>query len=303
MAWNNLRLAAVAVASALLGALCPASAEDRPFDRDWRTGVVVAPGARTWTADDLKQKQALIRDVASRRGKTCSHYAFLGWPGEVGPGEAIRKHTRANYEAAGYTIEEQPGDIPSEKIWNVAGNGREAVILWGDIPGSTIYFSCITAGGPAADPDKPLYLTALLALAAAMAGIGLWLMRRLRTQGAASLTWPSTTGTVTSSEVARYKTRGAPQFMAKVGFDYAVDGATFSGNRLRFGNYAAAEAKAKEDAAKYPVGAKVDVRYDPSSPARSVLEPGNAGFSVWGLVLAITGGILLVVAAMVAFLV
>ncbi len=33
---------------------CPArTPKDRPFDHDWRTGVTVAPGAMTWTDDNL----------------------------------------------------------------------------------------------------------------------------------------------------------------------------------------------------------------------------------------------------------
>jgi hypothetical protein len=302
MAWKNLRLAVLAIAGALLGVLQPAAAEDRPFDRDWRTGVLVAPGAQTWTAGNLKEKQGLIRDVAGRRGKTCSHYAFLGWPEAAGAPADIRKQTRANYEAAGYTVAETTGDIPTDIVWSITGNGREATVLWGEFGGSTVYFSCITAGEPAADPDKPLYLTVLLALAALGTGFGLWLVHSVRKQGAASLAWPSTQGTVTSSEVVRYKTKGGPQFIAKIGFDYAVEGAKLAGNRLRFGNYAAAQAKAQEDAAKYPVGANVDVRYDPANPSSSVLEPGKGGVSVWGIVLAITGAILFVLALMVAFI-
>lgn len=107
-------------------------------------------------------------------------------------------------------------------------------------------------------------------------------------QGKAALSWPSVAGVVTASSIDTYKTKGGPQFMAKVSYDYAVDGVSYSGNRLRFGYYAAAHAKAGEDVAKNKVA------------HRSVLEPGTTGISVLGLVLAITGGLFLVVVGIVA---
>src|SRR5215207_3750079 len=108
MTGSLVRRALVAVMGLTLG-LSAAQAEDRPFDHDWRTGVTVAPGAMTWTDDNLQQKEALIRDIATARGKTCTHYAFLGWPPGSGGGSVILPQTRKNYEAAGYTVEEKPG--------------------------------------------------------------------------------------------------------------------------------------------------------------------------------------------------
>src|SRR5262245_52370630 len=129
-----------------------ALAADRPFDHDWRTGVSVAPGAQTWTADHFKEKQDLVRNAASARGKTCgSEFAALAWaPGNGGPGP-IMAATRKEYEATGYKVEEKPGEIDTERIWLVANpqDGREAAILWGEFGGSTIYLSCITAGAAA----------------------------------------------------------------------------------------------------------------------------------------------------------
>ena len=147
-----------------------AQAKDRPFDRDWRTGVTVAPGASTWTDDNFEQKKGLINDVALARGKTCSSYAFLGWPPGSGGGAKILPETRRNYEAAGYTVTEGPGDLPSDAVWTVAKDGREAMILWSAFSGSIIYLSCITAGDPASDPSKPLYVGVLLALGLGDAG-------------------------------------------------------------------------------------------------------------------------------------
>ena len=54
--------------------------------------------------------------------------------------------------------------------------------------------------------------------------------------------------------------------MAKVAYDYAVNGAPYSGDRVRFGHRAGALAAAKADVAKYAAGAPVDVRDDPARP-------------------------------------
>ena len=266
-----------------------AQAKDRPFDRDWRTGVTVAPGAMTWTDDNLKQKEALIRDIATARGKTCTHYAFLGWPPGSGGGSVILPQTRKNYEAAGYTVEEKPGDIATDTIWTVASPHREAVILWGGVAGSTIYMACLTVGEPAPSAEKSLYVGVLLALGLAGLLGGLWLIRRVRALGAASLTWPSTAGTIKTSSVESYRAQGGRQYMAKVAYDYAVNGAPYSGDRLRFGQRAGALAAAEADVAKYAAGAPVDVRYDPDKPQMSTLEGGQGRVSVGGIVLAIMG--------------
>ena len=282
------RALAAAVLWLALG-LPGAQAKDRPFDRDWRTGVTVAPGAMTWTDDNLPQKEALIRDIAAARGKTCTHYALLGWPPGSGGGSVILPQTRKNYEAAGYTVEEKPGDIPTDTIWTVANGDREAMILWGGVAGSTIYLSCLTAGAPAPSAEKTIYVGALLALGLAGLLGGLWLLRRVRALGAASLAWPSAQGTIKASSVAAYRTQGGKQYIAKVAYDYAVNGAPYSGDRLRFGNRAGALAAAEADAAKYAAGTPVGVRYDPGKPQISTLEGGQGGVSVGGIVLAIMG--------------
>lgn len=283
-----------------------AHAEDRPFDRDWRTGVTVAPGAQTWTADHFKEKQELVRHAAAARGKTCgTDFAALAWaPGNGGPGP-IMDATRKSYEAAGYKVEEKPGDIDTERVWLIANpqDSREAAILWGEFQGSTIYVSCLTAGSAAADPDKPLYLAALLALGLGSLGAGLWLVWRTRALGAASTTWPTTPGIIKSSEVASHSTQGGYQHSAKVTYDYTVGGASYAGDRVRFGARTGTLEKAQAEVAKYPAGTAVPVHYAPHQPQTATLEPGIAGWSVWGLVLAGIGLALTALAVAVAVLV
>ncbi len=127
--------------------------EDKDIDRDQVTGVVVAPGARTWMSDNFANKMQLIGDIAVSQGKACmDHYAFLGWGiGHGGPAVIVAK-TRESYEKTGYAVEQRKGSIATDTIWIVRNDAREAVILWGDVNGSTIYLSCITTGDAAAEP-------------------------------------------------------------------------------------------------------------------------------------------------------
>jgi hypothetical protein len=164
-----------------------AMAEDRPTDRDWGTGVTVAPGARTWTADNYKQKQGLINEMATARGKSCSHYAFIGWPSAAGDIQEILATTRKSYETDGWSVAQTQGEISTDTIWTVRKGDREAVILWGGVMGSTIYLSCLTAGSPASDAIQTLFVGILLAIGLGCLGAGLWLIQRQRASGGVSV--------------------------------------------------------------------------------------------------------------------
>ncbi|CAN1721372.1 exported protein of unknown function [Hyphomicrobium sp. 1Nfss2.1] len=168
------------IAMAMLGTTS-LRAEERPTDTDWRTGAAVAPGAMTWMSDNVANKKQLIDESAKAQGKTCTDkYAFLAWAiGNGGP-PVIMDKTREGYEKAGYSVQQKPGSIETERVWIVRDASREAVILWGAFGGSTIYLSCITAGAPAASPDQPLYIGMLAALGLAGLLIGWWVFRRMR---------------------------------------------------------------------------------------------------------------------------
>lgn len=168
-------------------AVHPCLAADSPADKDWVTEVAVAPGAMTWTSDNLANKKHLIGEVAGAQGKACTDdYAFLGWaPGNGGP-QVIVSKTKESYEKAGYTVEQRPGSIDTDVVWIARRDPREAVILWSPVAGSTIYLSCLTAGGASFSgrlPITPIYLGLSLAAAFAALVIGAWLWRRQRTRG------------------------------------------------------------------------------------------------------------------------
>ncbi len=168
---------------------------------------------------------------------------------------------------------------------------------------STIYLSCLTVGSAAANTDKPLYLGVLSTIGLSLLGAGAWLVWRERALAAASRTWPTARGAIRSSHVAPHDADGIEMYVAKVTYDYTVRGKTHVGDCLRFGAYAGALQKAQQDVDKYPMGARVEVRYAPRQPETSTLEPGTAGVSVGGLAIAAGGAAILVLAVAVAILV
>jgi hypothetical protein len=86
----------------------------------------------------------------------------------------------------------------------------------------------------------------------------------------ASVSWPTTTGTITASETAKVMFRRQP----RVTYSYAVNGAPFSSQRVSFaGGY-----KPKEVdpiLARYPVGGEVRVAHDPQNPREATLQTGS----------------------------
>lgn len=183
MSRRMLKLAAAISAALVLGPM-PALADEKIAERDWRTGVAVSPGAMTWTGDNYGNKKRLIDEIAASQGKTCTdNYAFIGWGiGQGGPGVIIPR-TQGNYEKARFSVEPRKGSVPTDTIWIVRSPEREAVILWGDTMGSTIYLSCLTTGKAAPSADAPFYPGIIAALALAASVAGWWLYRRVRARG------------------------------------------------------------------------------------------------------------------------
>jgi hypothetical protein len=122
----------------------------------------------------------------------------------------------------------------------------------------------------------------------------------IRDKAAASIAWPATDGRITGSKVERVKRGGEDKatYTADITYEYALDGRTFEGDRVWFGDdYSATDASAFRAAVgRYPVGSAVKVHYDPAEPAESVLEPGPtlSGSALYfiGLGLITLGGII-----------
>ena len=127
----------------------------------------------------------------------------------------------------------------------------------------------------------------------------------IRDRAVASVAWPTAEGRITGSRVERVKNGGDGKatYTADITYDYALDGRSFEGDRVWFGDdYSASDASAFRAAVdRYPVGQAVQVHYDPAEPAESVLEPGptwsGSALYLIGLGLMTLGGIILVSAA------
>jgi hypothetical protein len=85
----------------------------------------------------------------------------------------------------------------------------------------------------------------------------------------ASTSWPTTTGTITGTDIKKVMFRRQPL----ITYSYSVNGTPYTSQRVSFaGGY-----KPKEVdpiLARYPVGKEVTVAHDPQNPAEATLETG-----------------------------
>lgn len=117
-------------------------------------------------------------------------------------------------------------------------------------------------------------------------GIGFFILRkaiRNRRVAAAAAHWPTTKGTVISSDVVKRVSRSEQEFdyfVPQIRYEYEANGIRRQGDVIRIGlddmGYPE-EKKAREHIALYPVGTTIPVRYDPQDPEHAVLEIGQVG--------------------------
>lgn len=140
--------------------------------------------------------------------------------------------------------------------------------------------------------------TALLAfIFVTLAGAALIVVSILQKNKAkkAAETWLPASGTILSSRVETHRSRDSKgntrvSYRPVVNYQYHVMGQSFDGNRIGFSSGSYGSAKAEKLIASYPEGAQVNVFYDPSDPAKAVLETKDLS----GSTLTIVGVILLV---------
>jgi len=126
------------------------------------------------------------------------------------------------------------------------------------------------------------------ALLVAFGALGLWAGIDNMVKGWASLDWPSTDGVITSSEFGQNdnsaissanKKSSATTYYAKVEYEYAVEGLTYAGNKVSYGETASVDREEAERVLKpYPEGQTVRVYYNPDSHRQGLLEPGLHGY-------------------------
>ena len=105
-----------------------------------------------------------------------------------------------------------------------------------------------------------------------------------------SESWPSTSGTVTKSEVDSWMKDGKSQYAAVIKYTYQVEGKEYISYNIGVNNSSANNnmSAAKDLVQEYPVGKTVDVFYDPELPDAAALKPGVRAGDI-----AIAGGMLL----------
>lgn len=103
---------------------------------------------------------------------------------------------------------------------------------------------------------------------------------RSKKKSEASQSWPVTNGKVVESKVK--KERGVEDedgdanyfYTVNVDYEYEVGGLLYKNKKLSFGSHPSynKQARAQEHLAQYPLGATVNVYYDPTNPQEAVLE-------------------------------
>jgi hypothetical protein len=105
----------------------------------------------------------------------------------------------------------------------------------------------------------------------------------------AAMGWPLTPGRITASAVAATQLQGSggdniQAYVPQVSFSYAVAGTAYQGARISLADLAdTSHKKVTEIAARYPVGADVQVSYDAADPKESLLDPSTKGTSPFGI--------------------
>lgn len=129
----------------------------------------------------------------------------------------------------------------------------------------------------------------LLVIGATFLIIGLVALKRAKV----AQSWPVTPGRVLSSRVVEHESTDSEggssvSYEPKVEYQYNVMGQTYTARRIAFGANSFDYRKATEIASRYPVGAGVNVHYNPDKVKDATLETSAAG----GKLFPILGGIL-----------
>jgi hypothetical protein len=115
-------------------------------------------------------------------------------------------------------------------------------------------------------------ILALLALAGGV-GLGMLAMSDL-SKSRATQSWPSVTGTIKTAEIVENgMRRGRQKYIAKVQYEYVVNGTTIIGERIAINGYGSLLTD-ESVIAKYATGSTHPVYYDPNDPDSAVLENG-----------------------------
>lgn len=100
-------------------------------------------------------------------------------------------------------------------------------------------------------------------------------------KGIQTKNWPTTQGTVVSSEVKKVASKGTHQYQPSVNYNYEVGAETYSSNKYSSTNARGSSQWAKAIISGYPDEATITVHYNPSKPKQSVLITGLQYDNYW----------------------
>ncbi len=119
-------------------------------------------------------------------------------------------------------------------------------------------------------------------------GVSVHGMKAVR-YGKTSMRWPKKIGQIKVAEMKVDSDRDSVTYRAEVRCDFLFGGRVYSSNKVSFGQYSSSNPKhARKILYNYPLGAYIEVYYDPMNPNISVLEPG---VPLSGYMMLIIGGI------------
>jgi hypothetical protein len=122
--------------------------------------------------------------------------------------------------------------------------------------------------------------------------------RRDRQKAVQSLNWPSVPGVVVESRIDENRSTDTEgdisiTYRPYVRYEYQVGGETFSSDKLYIGlsNYSSNRQKAQQTTSQNPVGAAVNVYYNPENHGDAVLQQKTGGSAalVVGIILLVVG--------------
>jgi hypothetical protein len=297
-----------------------ALAQDR-LDRSALADVPFPEPSWAWSEDPNRVKYEAVQSAAAVAERSCGATEFHAWQTDQ------KQPVNAAFRAAGWLLEDFSEGMIEQQIFRAAKGGDEIVMTWIPVESGMALFLCeafpvgaapvqAAAAPPAEEPTAPTdtpsadedglnLADAPWLFAALFGGIGSFTLGaavRNRRRATASLSWPTTTATVLSSEVVERVEKDSEGddttwYVPTVRYRYEVGGRTYEGARLRFGDIKQHSEKAAAGMiAPYRAGAAISVRYDPAKPSESTIETKKPGLGAPIFV----GGILLVFAVLAA---
>ena len=115
----------------------------------------------------------------------------------------------------------------------------------------------------------------IISITCLVVGMGSFVSSRvLIARVARSRSWLIASGATTRSEVVRERTRNNTIYRAVIEYSYSVNGRDYHSSKLSIGGdlNTSMSSRAERRCAKYPIGAEIQVFYDPEDPSSCCLE-------------------------------